>query len=142
MRWETSIIISLSIFLLFWQVILIVDRKHNRTTSAHKLTFIPYWLAISQMLAQIIYSMATMIAPETFVHDQECQPTASSECASNKLADIWSVLFLELTCLLCAGIIISILTVYRLLTALIKFQNETGVQRVQVLKDEHFNHER
>ena len=131
---DDCVLISISISILILQIIFICKRIFSKTIRAHKLTFTPYWLAIGQMIVQIVYASVILIDPANF--------QKSGTGLEKQSAVVWEILFLELTCLMCEGIIFTILTVNDLLTALMKFQHKAGPQRVQVLKDEHFSHEK
>jgi len=77
----------------------------------NKLSFLPYYWVMAQMLAQIVYLSSALVLPKYFLTPLSAQNFSLQ----------WNTFFLELTCILCTGILLTIITMSDLLTALIKF---------------------
>ena len=118
-NWEATICLAISITMLLIQISLIVHRKYSKTTSAHRLTFVPYILASVQMLGQIIYLIPVLYFTKYFTPNYS--PNRELGHYQKAAISAWKMLFLEMTCFLCDGILFSILCVNDLVTALIYF---------------------
>ena len=94
MLWEHSILFAIYATFLVMEVVILVRAKFSSDIRINKLSFVTYYLAEAQVGFTLVYLSPLLARPDLELNDDFRQ--------------VWGSLFLQVTCLLCEGIVLAI----------------------------------